>query len=370
MLTRRTVLKLAAATVIPTRGVRAAGKTTVTIDGAAFRLNGRPTYEGRSWRGFPVEGLLMNSRMVQGIFDDLNPDTRARWAYPDTGRWDPDRNTREFVEAMPEWRRRGLLSFTINFQGGSPEGYSQSQPWHNNAFAPDGTLRPDYLARLERILDRADDLGMAPIVGYFYFGQDQRLEGDEAVRRAVREATTWLLRKNYRNLLIEIANECDNRSYEQPLIKADRVHELVELAQSISHDGWRYPVSVSYNGGTVPHESVARVADFLLLHGNGVREPARIGQMVEATRKVAGSRKLPILFNEDDHFDFDKPANNFVAALEAGASWGYFDFRMKGEGFADGYQSVPVDWGITSDRKRAFFRLLEEITAGGSPAGK
>ena len=71
---------------------------------------------------------------------------------------------------------------------------------------------------------------------------------------------------------------------------------------------------------------------------------------------------MPILFNEDDHFDFDKPVNNFLAAVSAGAGWGYFDFRMKEEGFAEGYQSVPVNWGISSARKRGFFRLLAEIT--------
>jgi hypothetical protein len=57
----------------------------VTIVGDAFHINGKPTYEGRTWRGHKIEGLLMNSRMVQGIFDDLNPETVARWAYPDTG---------------------------------------------------------------------------------------------------------------------------------------------------------------------------------------------------------------------------------------------------------------------------------------------
>ncbi len=41
---------------------------------------------------------------------------------------------------------------------------------------------------------------------------------------------------------------------------------------------------------------------------------------------------------------------------------------MKGEGFDEGYQSVPVNWGISSDRKRAFFRAVQEITgAGASP---
>jgi hypothetical protein len=35
---------------------------------------------------------------------------------------------------------------------------------------------------------------------------------------------------------------------------------------------------------------------------------------------------------------------------------------LKGEGFDDGYQSVPVHWGISSERKRQFFSLLKEMT--------
>ena len=48
--------------------------------------------------------------------------------------------TREFVEAMPMWREHGLLAFTINLQGGSPEGYSKEQPWHNSALTADGDV--------------------------------------------------------------------------------------------------------------------------------------------------------------------------------------------------------------------------------------
>jgi len=35
---------------------------------------------------------------------------------------------------------------------------------------------------------------------------------------------------------------------------------------------------------------------------------------------------------------------------------------MNDEPFECGYQSVPVDWGINSARKKAFFALLKEIT--------
>ena len=87
--------------------------------------------------------------------------------------------------------------------------------------------------------------------------------------------------------------------------------------------------------------------------------------MVQQARRVPGYRPMPVLFNEDDHFDFDKPANNFVAAVGEYASWCYFDFRMKDEGFGDGYQSVPVNWGISSPRKKGFFILLSEITGEG-----
>src|SRR5262249_24536763 len=68
-------------------------KTTVSIQGDMFYINGQPTYKGRRWNGKKIEGLLLNSRMVQAIFDDLNPDTVDRWKYPDTQKWDPERNT-------------------------------------------------------------------------------------------------------------------------------------------------------------------------------------------------------------------------------------------------------------------------------------
>ena len=343
------------------RAARGAGsKTEISIDGDRFFINGRPTYEGRRYKGLRVEGLLMNSRMIQGIFDDSNPETRSKWAYPDTGKWDPDRNTREFVAAMPEWRRHGLLSFTINLQGGSPEGYSKAQPWDNSAFAPDGSLRSGYMGRLERILDRAGQLGMAPIVGLFYFGQDQRAKDEAAVKRTVENAAGWILGHGYRNVLLEIDNECDVQAYDHEILKPARVHELIDMAKNIRRDGRRLLVGTSYGGGTVPSANVVKSSDFLLMHGNGVKAPARIAEMVAQARKVNGYRPMPILFNEDDHFDFDRPMNNMLAAVGAYASWGYFDPGQSN--YTDGYQCPPVNWGIGSDRKRAFFSLLKELT--------
>ena len=336
-------------------------RTIVEIRNDQFFINGKPAYEGRVWNGNRIEGLLLNSRMVQGIFDDTNPETVNTWAYPDTKKWDPDRNTREFVANMADWKSYGLLSFTINIQGGSPQGYSQSQPWYNSGFNPDGSLKTEYLKRLKTILDKADELGMVPILGLFYFGQDERLTDENAVITAVNNTVNWLFSQNYRNILIEINNECNVR-YDHEILKPERVHELIDLVKSINRNGYRFYAGTSYGGGTIPQPNVVRASDFILLHGNGVAEPERISEMVNKTRKVDGYTPKPVLFNEDDHFNFEMENNNFVSAIKSYASWGFFDFRMKGESFENGYQSVPVDWGINSDRKKGFFKLMKEIT--------
>jgi hypothetical protein len=91
-----------------------------------------------------------------------------------------------------------------------------------------------------------------------------------------------------------------------------------------------------------------------------------VAELVRKTRALSAKPK-PILFNEDDHYRFEQPTNNFVAAVSEHASWGFFDIRRSGEGFEEGYQSVPVNWDISSARKGGFFRLLAEIT--GSKSG-
>jgi hypothetical protein len=334
--------------------------THIMIDGDQFWIDGQPTYKGRTFRGHQIEGLLLNSRMVQATFDDANPETRSRWAYPDTGKWDPERNVQEFLDVLPVYREHGLLAVTVNFQGGSPEGYSKEQPWDNNGFTPNGNLKPAYLDRMRRVLERLDELGMVAILGCFYFGQDERLEDEPAVIRAVYNVVTWVLESGYQHVLIEVNNECDVPKYEHKILQPQRIHELIERAKNITRNGRQLLVGTSYGGGRVPLENVVRVSDFLLLHGNGVSDPRRIAEMVDQTRTVPGYRPMPILFNEDDHFDFDRPENNFMAAISRYASWGYFDPGRND--YEDGYQSVPVNWGLNTERKRAFFQFVKEMT--------
>ncbi len=116
-------------------------QTAVSIHGDAFHINGRPTYAGRTWKGHKIEGLLLNSagwcrpRLTISIQKQ-----RRNGRIPTRATGTPERNTREFVAAMPQWRKHGLLAITVNLQGGSPKGYSREQPWHNSAFNANGSL--------------------------------------------------------------------------------------------------------------------------------------------------------------------------------------------------------------------------------------
>jgi len=348
-------------------GVRA---TTLSVAGNAFHINGKPTYPGRSFRGNKVEGLLFTSRMVNCIINDQNPETRGMWSYRN-GPWDPERNTSEFIAALPNYKSHGLTSVAFNVQGGSPMGYGWHQPWHTSGYTPDGHVLPDYRSRLLRVLDALDANGMAAVLGLFYLNATPALSGEAAVIRAVDEVTDIICAGGYTNVLVEVANESDIPRWPFEIIKPARAHELVTRIQErskgkIKSQAGRLLVSTSYVIESTLPERLLQVADCVLWHGNGLPTPEAVHARAKSIRASAGYRGQPLLNNEDDHFNFEREENNMVAAVAEYSGWGYFDYRQIREPFEDGYQSLPVDWGINSARKKGFFNLLAQVT-GASP---
>lgn len=334
-------------------------KTVVSIKGDKICINGTETFKGKTWRGYSIEGLLPNSRMANAVFDDETDSTRYKWVYPDTKKWDAERNTNEFIEQLPIYRKKGLLAIGVNLQGGSPQGYSKGQPWCNTAITPDGGLKPAYMDRMGKIIEKADELGMVVIMGIYYFGQEKYINDEAAVKKGIKNTVEWVLKNNYTNVLLEINNECDFY-HKHSILKPARVHEAILYAKSIQVNGKRLLVSTSNGGGKCPTSEMVKAADFILLHGNGLNDPKRIVNIVEKVRSIDTYTSKPIIFNEDDHYDFEKPINNFVAATSVGVSWGFFDYRRSGEDFNEGFQCVPVDWRINSDRKKGFFNIIDE----------
>lgn len=349
-------------------------KTRVSIQGNAFFINGRPTYPGRTYNGKKIEGLLFTSRMANAIFDDHNPETRGVWAYAD-GPWDPERNTNEFIANLPRYFACGLTSIALNVQGGSPVGYGWHQPWHSSGYTTDGALLPDYAARLKRVIEAANAIGLAVILGMFYISATPRLADEAAVIKATDAVTDLICEAGYTNVLIEIGNEVDIPRWPYEIIQPARSHELVERVQArsrghIKTQAERLLVSTSFATRDVPPESLLKVADYILYHGNGLKTPQEVRDRARQLRALSGYRGQPLLINEDDHFDFDRPDNNMLAAIDEYSGWGFFDYRQIRERFEDGFQSLPVDWGINSERKRDFFGLLAKVTGSSAPGGR
>ena len=345
------ILALSAATVSGALVLKAqALKTTVSIQGERFFINGSVTYPGA-----PAEGLLLNSRMVQATFDDENPSTVGRSAYPDTGAWDAERNVREFIAALPLYASKGLKAVTLNLQGGSP-GWSKAdnQPGITTAFNSDGTLKAAWMSRLDRAIRAADQQGIVVMLGLFYFGQDHRLANETAVIRAVDAVTDWLLVQDFRNVLVEVNNEADIY-YNHAILKPTRVTELINRVKQRS--GGKLKVSTSLAGGSIPSSAIISASDYILLHGNG-QSASQVAAMVDKVRALTAfkSKPKPIVFNEDS-----VSLPNLNAAVGRRASWGYYDQGRND--YFEGFQSPPVYWGIhpNDSHKVQFFNRVAEL---------
>jgi hypothetical protein len=246
--------------------VAAAGtRTWVALSGTRWYINGEVTFPASR-----AEGLLMNVRMVNAVFEDANERTRP------VG-FDAEANTKEFIARLGEYAASGVSAFTLCLQGGMP-GYEGAV---NSAFTADGSLRAEYMERVERVIRAAADHNLVVILGLYYQRQDQVLKDEAAVRAGVVNVANWVRQNGFGNVLLEIANEhthkgFDHRSISQP----EGMAELIALAKGAAPG---VLVSASGVGDGRIHAKVARAADFLLIHFNGT-PVAEIRSRVEALR--------------------------------------------------------------------------------------
>jgi hypothetical protein len=170
----------------------------------------------------------------------------------------------------------------------------------------------------------------------------------------VDNATDWLVAQNYRNVLVEIANESDNGYYSHPILRPPAVQSLIERVRARSNG--RLLVSTSFTGGYDVPDSILGADDFVLLHGNNLSA----SQLTTYIRNIRSRTGKPIVINEDS-----TSVDNFKAATAEHVSWGYYD---QGENdYVNGFQSPPVNWTINTPAKQAFFNQLAAYAGGGAP---
>ncbi|MEM8495114.1 MAG: hypothetical protein AAF663_06965 [Planctomycetota bacterium] len=307
----------------------------LTLDGRRFRFDGDLTYADSPAGGESVQGLLMNARFIQGVFDDAaDPGRFARFGH---ATWDAEAQTDRLIAALPAWYRWGLRAFTVGFQGGGPCFTTDNTTIDNNPFGARGdAIEPAYASRMERLIRAADACGMAVIVSFFYGDQASRLADDDAIRNSVITASRWLRDAGYGNVLIEVANEYNVEPFRQHpvLFEPYGVASLIELARTESGG---LPVGCSGTGGMMP-DAIIDASDVVLVHGNGQTRQA-FANLIRRVRDRAPEK--PIVCNEDS------PAiSNLPVAMREGVSWGYYNNWTK--------QEPPTSWEVLPGMDRFF----------------
>jgi hypothetical protein len=302
-------------------------ETVVSIRGDKWYYNGQVINAGS-----PAEGLLMNVRMVNAVFEDRGLNRPERYK-----EFNPAMNTDAFISMIPEYVSSGVNAFTISLQGGTP-GYEWAV---NTAFNADGSLRADYMARVEKVISACDKNQAVVNLTCFYQRQHSHfsaLSGKESIKHALRNTVEWIREKRFTNVTLEISNEYSHggfRNWQQGawlMSEAGQV-ELIRLAKQLHP---HLLVSTSGIGDGKLHRSLIEAADFLLLHFNStsINEYASIIAELKKTGK-------PVVCNEDDKIN-NKGAMALKESVLNGAGWGYMNLQ-KNQTFPFTFEGVNDD---------------------------
>lgn len=315
--------------------------TAVTIRGDKWYFNGEVINPGS-----PAEGLLMNVRMVNSVFED-----RGRKAPERYNVFNPAMNTDAFISMIPEYVSSGVNAFTVSLQGGTP-GYEGAV---NTAFNADGSLRQDYLKRVERVIRACDKNHAMVNISCFYQRQHSHfsaLTTKESIRNALRSTVEWITEKKFTNVTLEISNEYNHGGFrnwqegEWLMSEAGQV-ELIQLAKQLNPT---LLVSTSGIGDGQLHSSLIEAVDFLLIHFNttATNEYASVIGKLKRTGK-------PVVCNEDDKTD-SEGAMALKESVMNGCGWGYMNL--------DKNQTFPFTFeGVNDDPE--VYNVFSNVTTPG-----
>ena len=330
------VLLLAAAGALGATEITTGAILGPGYDARAFYIRYLPrgpwhlTYAGPEFRP-EAQGKLMNLRLAQALFHD-------DWMTEQP--FDPDRNTDSVIAALDFYRRHGILMINVSLQGGDA-GYDKAvngidrrngyrfgpqKGTYVSLFQPDGSLKPTWLDRLDRLLRAADQRGMVVNIIYFYQGQDEVFASTKSIHAAARNITDWLVSRNHRNIIIDVANEYDLGSrWDFNGYIPQNILPLIDEVRDRFHQGrFDVPVTASSDSRMLYPRSLAGQTDIVLLHGNNRNPEMKTRRAME----LEGIDR-PVLMNEDDNGRQTTAANlaNDFASCDIffrhAAGWGY-----------------------------------------------
>jgi len=162
-----------------------------------------------------------------------------------------------------------------------------------NAFRPDGSLLPESMERLERLLRELDRREMVAEIVLFQHAPEEHFESNEAIAAAARNVTEWLIDHNHRNAILSVATRFTN------LI--DGIRDCFQR----KHTDYALPVAVFLDFKLAESAPVVESADLLMLageaHGMALQKIARPAILLD--RNAAFERASGWLFVDERAHD-------------------------------------------------------------------
>lgn len=331
------------------------------------------TYSGGQYRS-KARGRLMTLWLPNALFED-------EWLTEQE--FNPDDNTNRVIAALDEYAAHGVGAIGVSLQGGDPgyakevngisrNGVASGGKEHGSlvsAFNPDGSLKNSWMGRLERLLRETNSRGMVVCLAYFGRGQDEVFESQQAIVVAARNVTNWLIEKNFRNVVIDVApgwdvepENWDNGSFIPEYI----AHVLEDVRERFHEAAFALPIGASSGPDMSYPASLAQLCDVVLVQGNGLspsRKRARLQELQANQRPVW-------MVSDDNGHDSDLATLSLETGsadilFVDGAGWGFrpragahqfpFEYRPGATSELNGASSA-------SSRDRAYFKaVLEHI---------
>ena len=330
------------------------------------------TYSGGSFRG-KARGRLMLLRLSNALFHD-------EWLTEEA--FDPDENTAKVIAALDTYAAHGVRAIGISLQiedpgyrkdangisRGATAGAGKKNGTLASAFKPDGTLKQPWLKRLELLLNETNRRGMVVCLTYFGRSQDEVFESERELVAGARNMTDWLIEKNFRNVVIDVAHgwDVEPENWDHGSFVPEYIAHLLEDVRERFHNAaFTLPIGASGGGNMSYPASLAQLCDVVLMLGNDIAPDKKRIRLRELQSNVR-----PVWMIEDDNGSDSGPESllreigSADALFADGAGWGYRPSVEKHFPFA--YAPAPASdfTAATSraEREKAYFKaVLEHI---------
>lgn len=202
------------------------------------------------------------------------------------------------IAALEGLAGSGVLLVSAQLQG--------AQSGHN-AFAPDGTLKPEWARRLATLLQASDRHGLYVKLVLFHQNQDEHFDSPEAIVAAATNLADWLIEHQHRNVMVSIADGWAQRGWHFDAFVTEHLERLIDAVRErfqLKRCDYMLPVAVSADVKLAESSRLVQSADVLMVRGAALGMDARRLERPE------------IVVEEKD-------ATTAAAAAERSAGWLY-----------------------------------------------